>query len=100
MGASSTDDIHNGVANEGSPSTISEVVIEKDYEGRDPTGIVDFCRYSMGIYDFQLTKDKLGELGYTCEEIEAVHKYLTTQHQSDTWVDESQGGNFLTLLSL
>jgi len=97
---SSTDDLHNGVAKEGSPSTTSEAVVDEDYEGRDPAGIVDFCRYAMGIYDFQLTKGKLKELGCTCEEIEAVHTYLRTQHQSDTWVDESQGGNFLALLSL
>jgi len=89
MGASSTNDLHNGVANEGSPSTTSKAVVGQDYGGRDPTGIVDFCRYAMGIYDFQLTNDKLGELGCTCEEIEAVHRYLRTQHQSDTWVDES-----------
>ena len=75
-------------------------MVDEDYEGRDPAGIVDFCRYAMGIYDFQLTKDKLKELGCTCEEIEAMHTYLRTQHQSDTWVDESQGGNFLALLSL
>ena len=97
---SSTDDFHNGVAKEGSPSTTSEAVVDEDYEGRDPSGIVEFCRYAMGIYDFQLTKDKLRELGCTCEEIEAVHRYLRTQHQSDTWVDESQGENFLALLSL
>jgi len=100
MGASSTNDLHNGVANEGSPSATLKAVVDGDYGGRDPAGIVDFCRYAMGTYDFQLTKDKLDELGCTCEEIEAVHRYLRTQHQSDTWVDESQGGNFLTLLSL
>jgi len=99
IGASSTKDLHNGVANEGSPSATSKAVVDGDYEGRDPAGIVDFCRYAMGIYDFQLTKNKLGELGCTCEEIEAVHRYLRTQHQSDTWVDESQGGNFLAFLS-
>ena len=99
VGASATDDLHNGVANEESPSATSEAVVDEGYEGRDPAGIVDFCRYAMGIYDFQLTKNKLGELGFTCEEIEAVHRYLRTQHQSDTWVDESQGGNFLALLS-
>ena len=76
----STDDLHNGVANEGSSSATSKVVVDEGYKGRDPVGIVDFCRYSMGIYDFQLTKDKLGELGYTCEEIEAMHRYLRTQH--------------------
>ena len=97
---SSTDDLHNGVVKEGSPSTTSEAVVGEDYEGRDPTGIVDFCRYAMGIYDFQLTKDKHRELGCTCEEIKAVHRYLRTQHQSNTWVDESQGENFLALLSL
>ena len=97
---SSTDDLHNGVAKEGSPSTTSEAVVDEDYGGRDPAGIVDFCRYAMGIYDFQLTKGKLGELGCTCEEIEAMHRYLRTQHQSNTRVDESQGGNFLALLSL
>jgi hypothetical protein len=43
----------------------------------------------MGIYDFQLTKAKLEELGCTCDEVEAMQKYLRTQHQSDTWVDES-----------
>ena len=100
MGSSSADNLHNGVANEGSPSTTSEAVVDEDYGGRDPAGIVDFCRYSMGIYDFQLKKNKLCELGCTCEEIEAVHRYLRTQHQSDTWVDESQGGNFLALLFL
>jgi len=95
-----TKDLYNGVANEGSPSATSRTVIDEGYEGRDPTGIVDFCRYAMGIYDFQLTKDKLGELGCTCEEIEVVHRYSKTQHQSDTWVDEIQGRNFLALLSL
>ena len=75
-------------------------MVDEDYGGRDPAGIVDFCRYAMGVYDFQLTKDKLKELGCTCEEIEAVHRYLRTQHQSDTWMDESQGENFLALLSL
>ena len=97
---SSTDDLHNGIVKEGSPSTTSEAVVGEDYEGRDPAGLVEFCRYAMGIYDFQLTKSKPGELGCTCEEIEAVHRYLRTQQQSDTWVDESQGGNFLALLSL
>ena len=86
---SSTDDLQNGVAKEGSPSTTSKAVVGEGYEGRDPAGIVDFCRYAMGIYDFQSTKAKLGELGCTCEEIEAMHRYLRTQHQSDTWVDES-----------
>jgi len=100
MGASSTNNLHRGVANEESLSTTSEAKVDEDYGGRDPARIVDFCRYAMGIYDFQLTKNKLGELGCTCEEIEAVHRYLRTQHQSDTWVDESQGGNFLALLSL
>jgi len=99
MGASSTNGLHNGVANEESPSATSKAVVDGDYEGRDPARIVDFCRYAMGIYDFQLTKDKLGKLGCTCEEIEAVHRYLRTQHQFDTWVDESQGGNFLALFS-
>lgn len=80
IGASSTNDLHNEVANEGSPSTTSEVVVDEDYGGRDPAGIVYFCRYTMGIYDFQLKKDKLGELGCTCEEIEVVHSYLRTQH--------------------
>ena len=75
-------------------------MVGEDYEGRDSAGIVNFCRYAIGIYDFQLTKEKLGEHGCTCEEIEAVHRYLKTQHQFDTWVDESQGGNFLALLSL
>ena len=97
---SSTNDLHHGVAKEGSPSTTSEAVVGEDYAGRYPAGIVDFYRYAMGIYDFQLTKDKLGELGRTCEEIEAVHRYLRTQHQSDTWVDSNHGGNFLALLSL
>ena len=89
VGASSTNDIHNGIANEGSPNTTSEAVADEDYGGKDPARIVDFCRYAVGIYDFQLTRHKLGELGCTCEEIEAVHRYLRTQHQSDTWVDES-----------
>ena len=75
-------------------------MVRKDYEGRNPTGIVDFCRYSMGIYDFQLTKAKLEDLGCTCDEVEAMQKYLRTPHQSDTWVDESQGGNFLALVFL
>jgi len=33
------------------------------------------------------------------EEVEAVHKCLKTQHQTDTWVDESKEGNFLAFLS-
>jgi len=33
------------------------------------------------------------------EEVEAAHKCLRAQHQSDTWMDESQGGNFLTFRS-
>lgn len=98
LGISSTNP-HNGDANEASPRATSEAGIDGGYEGRDPARIVDFCRYAMGIYDFQLTKDKLGELGCTCEEVEAVQKYLRTQYQSDTWVDESQGGSFLALLS-
>ena len=52
MGASSTKDPHNGVANEESPSATSEAVVDEGYEGRDPAGIVEFCRYAMGIYDF------------------------------------------------
>jgi len=97
---SSTDDLHNGIADEGSLSTTLEAMVGEDYVGRDLAGIVDFCRYAMGIYDFQLMKNKLGELGCTCEEVEVVHRYLKPQYQSDTWVDESQGGNFLALLSL
>ena len=97
---SSTNDLHDGVANEGSLSTSSKAVVGEDYAGRDPVGMVEFCRYAMGIYDFQLMEGKLRELGCTCEEVEAMHRYLRTQHQSDTWVDESQGGNFLALLSL
>lgn len=74
-------------------------VVGEDYIGRDPVGIVEFCRYAMGIYDFQLTEEMLGKLGCTHEEVEVVHRYLRMQHQSDTWVDESQGGKFLALLS-
>ena len=60
----------------------------KDYAGRDRTRIVEFCRYAMGIYDFQLTREKLGKLGCTQEDIDVFHEYFRTQHQSDTWVDE------------
>ena len=42
----------NGVAKEGSLSTTSEAVVGEDYEVRDLAGIVYFCRYAMGIYDF------------------------------------------------
>lgn len=96
---SSTKDVHNGVANEGSLSTSSEAVVGEDYVGRDLIGIVELCRYSMAIYDFQLTKDKLGKLRCTCEDVEVVHRYLRTQYQYDIWVDESYGGNLLALLS-
>lgn len=74
-------------------------MVGEDYPSRDPTGIVDFCRYAMGIYEFQLKKYKLEKLGCTCEEVEVVHIYLRMQHQSNTWVDKSQEGNFLDLLS-
>ena len=37
---SSTNDLHNGVSKEESPSTTSEAVVGKDYEGRNPVGIV------------------------------------------------------------
>jgi len=60
---SSTEDLQNGVADEGSPSYSSEAVVGKDYAGRDLASIVKFCKYVMGIYDFQLMKDKLGKLG-------------------------------------
>ena len=49
---SSTDDIHNGLVDEGSPSTTSKAVVEEDYAGRDQASIVEFCRYAMGIYEF------------------------------------------------
>jgi len=98
-GASSTKDLHNGVADEGSLNTSSEAMVGEDYTGKNMTGIMEFCRYAMGIYAFQLMEDKLGKLGCTHEEVEAMHKYLKTHHQSDTWLDESQGGNFLALLS-
>jgi len=85
---SSTKHLHNEVADEEILST-SEVVVGEYYAGRDPSGIVEFCRYAMGIYDFQLMKDKPEKLGCTCEEVKAMHKYLRTQDQSDTCVDES-----------
>ena len=75
---SSTEDLHNGVADEGSLSTSSEAVVGEDYAGRDLIGIVDLCRYSMAIYDFQLTKDKLGKLRCTRQDVGAVHRYLRT----------------------
>ena len=75
---SSIDDLHNRVSDEGSLSTTSEAVVGEAYAGKESVGIVDLCRYAMGIYDFQLTKDKLGKLGCTCEKVEAVHRYLRT----------------------
>ena len=95
----STKYLHDGVVDEGSSNTSSVAFVGEDYASRDLASIVEFCRYAMGIYDFQLKKDKLSELRCTREEVEVVHRYLRTQHQSDTWVDESQGGNFVTLLS-
>ena len=89
-----TQDLHQ---DDEKKDTSSDMGPGEGYTGRDPAGIVEFCRYAMGIYDFQLTKEKLGKLGCTQEEVDAVHEYLKTRHQSDTWVDESQGGNFLAL---
>ena len=89
-----TQDLHQ---DDGKKNTSSDMGPGKDYAGIDPAGIVEFCRYAMGIYDFQLTRDKLGTLGCTQEEVDVVHEYLKTRHQSDTWVDEIQGGSFLAL---
>lgn len=99
VGISSINNLREETTHEAEPGIVSKAKKGEDYKGRDQAGIVEFCRYAMGIYDFQLTKDKLRDLGCDKEEIEAVHEYLRTQHQSDTWVDESQGGNFLAFLS-
>lgn len=54
--ASSTEGLHHGVVDEGISSTSSKTVVGEYYADIDPTGIVGFCRYAIGIYDFHLTK--------------------------------------------
>lgn len=87
--ASSMKDLHHGISSEGSLNTSSKAVVGRDYAGRDLASIVDFCRYSMGIYDFQLMKHKLEKPCCTHEEVKVVHKYLRMQYQLDTSVDKS-----------
>ena len=58
--------------------TSSDMGPGKDYASRDPAGIVEFCKYARGIYDFQLTNDKLGTLGCTQEEVDVVDEYFET----------------------
>ena len=70
-----TQDLHQ---DDGKKDTSSDMGPGEDYAGRDPADIVDYCRYAMVIYDFQLMKDKLGKLGCTQEEVEVVHEYFKT----------------------
>jgi hypothetical protein len=60
---------------------LTQLDLELDVEevGRedcDPTTIVNFCRKSMGIYDFQLSVEQLEELGCTPKEVRLVLRYL------------------------
>jgi len=97
--ASSIGRLHHEVVDErGSPITSSKKNFVEGYAGRDPASIIDFCRYAMAIYGFQLTNTKPENLGCTHEEVVSMHEYLRMQHQSNTWVDDSQGRNFLALI--
>jgi len=52
LGISSTNSLRKEVAHEAGPSTTSRARKDEGYEGRYPTGIIDFCRYAMGNTTF------------------------------------------------
>lgn len=94
----STISLHQGgVEERGGPSSYSKESEGGEHVDRDLIAIVDYCRYVMGIYDFQLTKERLEKIRCTKEEVSVVHNYLGMQHQSDTWVVKSRGDNFMAL---
>ena len=49
-------------------------------DDRDPMGIVDYCKYVMAIYDFQLTKNWLAKMGCSKTKIEGVQRYTRKSH--------------------
>lgn len=55
-------------------------------DDRDPMGIADYCKYVMGIYDFQLTRKCLVKLICLKIEIEGVWRYMRKRNSLDTLV--------------
>jgi len=55
-------------------------------DDKDPMVIVDYCKYVMGIYDFQLTEKWLAKLGCSKTKIEGVQRHMRKRHLVDTLV--------------
>ena len=55
-------------------------------DDRDPIGIVDYCKYVMGIYDFQLNKKWLAKMGCSKINIEGMWRYTRKRYSLDTLV--------------
>ena len=52
-------------------------------DDRDPMGIVNYCKYVMGIHDFQLTEKWLAMLGCSKTKIEGVQRHMRKRHLLD-----------------
>jgi hypothetical protein len=59
-------------------------VEEVGMEDCGPTSIVKFCRKSMGIYDFQLSVERLEELGCTLKELRLMLRYMHKENKYNT----------------
>jgi hypothetical protein len=67
---------------------------EVGVEDQNHETIMEFCRKDLGIYDFQLTVERLEELGCMPKEVRMVLKYLHTKHKLDTMYPNRLHGGF------